>query len=533
MGVVMNGAGRSLGETCWWTGPVLVLALHIGACSTGTVASWADDGGAGAGDAAAGQDGTAGDGGSGDGAGGDPADGFDGGLADGADGGGPLDGIDGDGGEPDGGIAPDGVPERFRFCGDGAGGSVVEAGPEDYRQRLAELAPGDTLRLAAGTYDRGLPIRDLNGTAGRCFFIEGPAGGPAAVFTGSSARNTVSIVDSSYVVIRRLELDGLSDIGDGVKAEGTAAYAHHIVLENLYIHDHDAGQQTVGISTKCPAWRWVIRANRIERCGTGLYLGNSNGEEPFVDGLVEHNAVLATLGYNMQIKHQNPRPDLDGMPLSGATLIRHNTFSKQQGANADMPRPNLLVGHFPLSGPGSDDQYLIYGNFFWDNPVEALFQGEGHVALYDNVMVNPHGPAVHIQPHNDVPRRVHVFHNTIAAAGRGIRITGAAAGYDQIVAGNAVFADPLIAGGEQRDNFTAAPAAAADHLVAPNAEPGAGLDLHPLAGALLGGVDTSGLEVFRDHDRDFDGRARDAGRRGAYAGSAGPDSWPLDRARKP
>ncbi len=523
----MREAGKVLGGPMVRAGPALILILFIAACGTGTIASGNDGGDEGPGDAAAGEDGSAGQDGTYD-----PADGFDGGPAD-AGGGDFGDGTDGAGGDADGGIVLDGVPERFRFCDDGAGGSFIEAGPDDYRQRLAELEPGDTLRLAAGTYDRGLPIHGLNGAAGRCFFIEGPAGGPAAVFTGSSARNTVSIVDSSYVVIRRLELDGRGDIGDGVKAEGHAAYAHHIVLADLHIHDHDASQQTVGISTKCPAWRWVIRANRIERCGTGLYLGNSNGEEPFVDGLVEHNAVLATLGYNMQIKHQNPRPELDGLPASGATLIRHNTFSKQQGANADMPRPNLLVGHFPLSGPGSDDRYLIYGNFFWDNPVEALFQGEGHVALYANVMVNPHGPAVHIQPHNDVPRRIHVFHNTIVAAGRGIRITGAAAGYDQVVAGNAVFADPLLAGGEQRDNVTAAPAAAAEHLVAPDAEPGAGLDLHPLAGALLGGVDTSGLEVFRDHDRDFDGRARDTGRRGAYAGPAGPDSWPLDRARKP
>ena len=53
-----------------------------------------------------------------------------------------------------------------------------------------------------------------------------------------------------------------------------------------------------------------------------------------------------------------------------------------------MARPSLLVGHFPLTGAGRNDVYEIYGNFFWQNPTEALFQGEGNIALYDNVFVN-------------------------------------------------------------------------------------------------------------------------------------------------
>ncbi|MFW5921624.1 MAG: hypothetical protein ACOCUS_07275, partial [Polyangiales bacterium] len=368
--------------------------------------------------------------------------------------GGSGDAAGGDGGTEDGGTGtPDPVPERFRFCDDGAGGTVTEASPSDYRSKLEAMSPGDTLRLSAGTYDQGLPIRDMNGSEGSCFVIDGPSSGEAAVFTGSSSRNTVSIVDSSYVVVRNLELDGIGEVGDGVKAEGTAEYAHHIVLEGLRIHDHDASQQIVGISTKCPAWRWVIRDSHIESTGTGLYLGNSDGNDPFVDGLVEHNVVLDTLGYNMQIKHQNPRPDIDGLPEAGTTIIRHNVFSKQNDANGgSQSRPNLLVGHFPTSGSGVDDQYLIYGNFFYDNPVEALFQGEGNVALYANVMLNPNGPGLHIQPHNDVPKRIHVFFNTIVADGRGIRVSGADTSFEQIVAGNAVFADPLIDGGEQRDN---------------------------------------------------------------------------------
>ena len=85
---------------------------------------------------------------------------------------------------------------------------------------------------------------------------------------------------------------------------------------------------------------------------------------------------MDTIGYNMQIKHQNPRPTNIGMPTGPSkTIIRHNVFSKADNSIGSSPRPNLLVGHFPLSGPGVDDVYEIYGNFFYQNPTEALFSG--------------------------------------------------------------------------------------------------------------------------------------------------------------
>ena len=75
----------------------------------------------------------------------------------------------------------------------------------------------------------------------------------------------------------------------------------------------------------------------------------------------------------------------------------------------------MLVGHFPRVGRGAEDHYVIYGNFFYQNRNEALFQGEGNVALYANVFVNDFADGVRVQPHNDVPRRVVIAYNTIVA----------------------------------------------------------------------------------------------------------------------
>lgn len=439
-----------------------------------------------------------------------------------------------DSNEPD--TPTNSVPQRFDFCDGSANGTVINATPDNYKSKLSTMSAGDTLKLAAGTYPDGLSIFDMNGSEGSCFIIDGESAGGPVVFTGKSGRNTVSIKNSSYVVVRNIELAGQGKDVDAVKAEGNSDYAHHIVLDNLHIHDFDHQRGNVGISTKCPAWRWVIRNNRIENTGTGLYLGNSPGDRPFIDGLIEHNVVLDTLGYNMEIKHQNARPDLDGIPQSGTTIIRHNVFSKSNNADTAGARPNLLVGHFPSSGPGADDQYLIYGNFFWDNPTEALFQGEGNVALYNNVMINPNGPAARIQPHNDVPRRIAVFFNTIIAEDRGLLITGGDPNFDQLGAGNAIFAGRPIKvedGAAERDNVTDSMEVASDSLVAPTEPPGGGLDVHPERDSLQGAVDTAGLDSFVDWNRDFDSAPRDATRIGAYARPAEASSWPVDRARKP
>ena len=136
----------------------------------------------------------------------------------------------------------------------------------------------------------------------------------------------------------------------------------------------------------------------------------------------------------MQIKHQDPRPSTPGIPTHrSVTIIRDNVFSKANNASSGgNARPNLLVGHWPLSGPGANDQYIITGNFFYQNPTgEPLFQGEGHIALHNNVFVNHVGDAVRIQPHNDVPKDIVVFYNTVVASGLGISITGSSTQFSQ------------------------------------------------------------------------------------------------------
>ena len=255
--------------------------------------------------------------------------------------------------------------------------------------------------------------------------------------------NTVEIQDSSYVAITNLTIDGNHvDGAFGLSAKGGASNrVHNIRVEGCTFINHDTSQGNVAISTKTPTWDWEIRGNRILGAGTGLYLGNSPGTEPFVRGLIEYNLISDTMGYNMQIKWQSSRPDVEGMPQGPSrTIIRHNVFIKTDRASPSGDRPNLLVGGFPESGAGSQDLYEIYGNFFFHNPRESLFQGSGRISIHDNVFADVAGTAIALQNHDLPLRLAHVYNNTVYAAGTGISVSG---DMDQgvWVVGNLLFAD--------------------------------------------------------------------------------------------
>jgi hypothetical protein len=185
----------------------------------------------------------------------------------------------------------------------------------------------------------------------------------------------------------------------------------------------------------------------------------------------------------------------------------------------------VLVGHLPLSGEGQNDVYEIYGNFFYENPTEALFQGEGNIGLYSNLFVNSVGSAVNIVPHNAVPRQVTVFQNTVVAAGRGIYVSGGSSSAVQRIVGNAVFASPAISGPNQAGNVSDAYGNAHLYVDEPFASIGA-LELFPLPGTLDGTtLDTGTFNSYTDWSRDFNGTLRNQQFRGAYSGSGTNPGW--------
>jgi hypothetical protein len=402
------------------------------------------------------------------------------------------------------------------------------AGPADYRAIVARLRAGDTLRLAPGVYGRGLDVHGLVGTSAKPIAIVGSTEGARTVLRAQPNYNTISIVDSAYVRIADLDLEGRGAFVDGIKAEGTSHFAHHITIERLVLRGFNGNQQIVGISTKCPAWNWVIRDNVIEGAGTGMYLGDSDGSAPFMRGTIEGNTIVGTRGYSIEIKHQNAWPIIADAPGGrGGTTIRYNAFAKDARSSTDgLARPNLLLGHWPLTGRGSEDRYLVYGNLIVDNPHEALVQAEGNVVFYNNVLVNRFDDGIVIREHKDLPRTIDAFHNTIVTPGVGALLRNGDPRFVQRMESNAIFANRVVpaalAGSNAVRGFDDPDATQLVALVeAPDrdgaAPPAAARSALSATGHLLVGTGLPDVAL------DFDRRPRTRELDGAYARDRPPD----------
>lgn len=417
--------------------------------------------------------------------------------------------------------------------------TTIQADNTNYQAMLATLQPGDVLELAAGHYPQ-LALTGLNGTQAAWITVTGVAGGTATIIdadtsAGGPCCNTVEIVNSSFLAIENLTIDGHATGAFGVSAKGdTDNVVHDILIQGNSFIDTTGGsdpQQADGISTKTPTWGWIIRGNQINGVGTGLYLGNSDGSDPFVGGLIEDNLVENPVGYCMEIKFQNPRPSVSGMPTAPTTtIVRNNVFIKNDQPSPDGDRPNILVGGFPASGPGSTDRYEIYANLFDHNPRESLLQASGRVTIHDNIFVDaPATTAIALQDQDLPLEEAYVYNNTIYGVANGI-VFGNSAPQGDGVAGNLVFSANPIAGpiADNRDNLVDTVANAGMYVNAPSTMLGQ-MDFYPLAGKCTGTpIDESKFASDTDYAFDFNGMSKGQFQyRGAYAGSGKNPGWLL------
>ncbi len=399
-----------------------------------------------------------------------------------------------------------------------AAAKVIRVTPKNYARKVSKLRAGDLLLMTPGTYTRGIKLKGQHGTARAPIVIQGQG---RVVLEGRRGSNTLELSDSSYIVIRGLIFDGKGLPIDAIKAQKNRSRGvHHITIEDCTIRGYGAGQQIVGISTKVPAWNWIIRRNSIIGAGTGMYLGNSNGDSPFIGGLIEYNLIRDPKGYCCQIKRQNPRASVPGMPSGpSTTIIRYNVFIKNGPKGPDGARPNLLVGAFPKTGPGSRDRYQIYGNLFYQNEHESLFQGTGRLSLHDNLFVRASGAAIVIAAHfKRKPEQIRIYHNTIFHTKKGIRISGLAEDAELLVFGNLIVAEKK--GGHAGKENLLLTYALADKLFASTVMKPGKLDLQPrsLRGVAVPASRRKQVSQDQDHDRDFLGRKKSTFHHcGAYA----------------
>jgi hypothetical protein len=247
--------------------------------------------------------------------------------------------------------------------------------------------------------------------------------------------------------------------------------------------------------------------------------------------LIEYNLVQDTMGYNMQIKWQKPRPNVAGMPTTPQkTIIRHNVFIKTASRDSpDGDRPNVLLGGFPDIGAGSQDLYEVYGNLFYYNPRESLIQASGRVSIHDNIFVGGNPQAIRMQDHDLPLQLAHIYNNTIYTYGSGIVFGSRAREWDAVI-GNLIFAATSTRGSIRNlwGNLAVPFAFASDYVAAPSMTLES-MNFFPLKGKCRGAaLDLTAFADEDDFERDFNGSPKGKKTiRGAYAGEGMNPGWKL------
>jgi len=409
------------------------------------------------------------------------------------------------------------------------------ANPDNYLSILTALQAGDTIKLAAGNYLNGLDLSEMNGNDQAWFRIEGPSNGPGAIFTTLSDRSTIIFKNSSFVQVSGIEILGNpSSAHHAIELTEDADYAHHIVLEELHIHGFTRESRNAAIITSAPAWDWIIRLNTIEDVGTGLQLGNNRTPSQFIRGTIEQNAILQPLSYAIFIAAQSERPDVMGVPRQRTiTFVRHNVLSKASPARTNITgRPLLQLESQPTTGFAENDDYQVYGNFFFENAFrgQALLLGEGNLRVHNNIFVNSKGNALEFRQLTNPVRELDVFNNTIISGSVGIKIEDVDQAFEQRVIGNAVFATEAIINpqGQTQNNLSDNPSFVSNYLQDPER-----LNYFPLPDALSGlDIDLEYFVTITDYNLDFDGTQRTGNTRGAYYDDGDHSGWVLNLGRK-
>lgn len=154
-----------------------------------------------------------------------------------------------------------------------ASGATLEAWPgEDIKALVNGMNAGDTLVLHGGTYNIvGLKITGKNGSDSNWTTIRA-AEGESPVLVCSTSYNGIDIKDSSYVHIKGLDIRHASE---GVKLDSTGTSQHHILLEDLKVHEMDG----VGIAGPGTGNRYItVRrceiydTGRASATGEGVYI---------------------------------------------------------------------------------------------------------------------------------------------------------------------------------------------------------------------------------------------------------------------
>ncbi|MDG0812836.1 right-handed parallel beta-helix repeat-containing protein [Cohnella rhizosphaerae] len=235
--------------------------------------------------------------------------------------------------------------------GDDANAGSAEAPFQSFAKGVAQLQPGDTLVIRAGSYSEALVLDGLTGTAQAPITIRGEEG---ANITASAYVNApfwknfaLSVTNSEYVRISNLNLTfgGTPSTGDSYTAG--ISNAKHVTLQN----------------------------NRLVADGPAyaVFYLNTNNESLVLDSNYVEGSDNAFYGYG-----------LEHTTVTNNIFTQWWTFHFESGTSANnIVSNNVFAGTGEHFYGGTYENSIITNNIFLGNP--SLSQGDGNTIGWNSV----------------------------------------------------------------------------------------------------------------------------------------------------
>lgn len=203
--------------------------------------------------------------------------------------------------------------------GGGGGGNVINVSTtSELKSALGAARPGDTIRLADGTYS-GNFATTVSGTSGAPITLVGSSN---AVLKAGDSGYVLYLNGASYWTIKGINISGGQK---GIMMDG----ANHTVIDSVAVH----GQQMEGVHFRKSSSDGVIQNSRVydtgrngQGMGEGVYVGTANTLDDHSDrDVIKNNTIGPNVGgEGVDIKEGTVGAKIVGNSFDGTGMTDNN-----------------------------------------------------------------------------------------------------------------------------------------------------------------------------------------------------------------
>jgi hypothetical protein len=241
------------------------------------------------------------------------------------------------------------------------------------RRALRDAKPGDTLRIAPGTYSGGL-YAEIRGTENRRITIEATDPKNPPLIKGGG--NGMQLARAGFITVRNLHFQGATDNGMNIDDGGTDTRALGIIVEGVVVEDIGPKGNHDGIKLS------GLKDFAVRDCTVAGWGGNAIDLVGCSDGVIERCTVRGKDGFE-----QATGPQLKG-GTSNVT-IRHCLFD-HAGSRAVNAGGSTGLQFFRPKDAGYEAKDLtIENNVFVGSEAPIAFVGVDGTVFRHNTIVDP------------------------------------------------------------------------------------------------------------------------------------------------